>query len=344
MTMRARSLRPRRGAAVVALVAMLGVLPGIGLTAPGRRLRTDAAIEHHADAEHVYRIVGKVRFLLFWATADDVGGARITRRGPAPDQAVSLLIGSEPHRAPREVNQWGYIREDVARDSTSVFGIRTVTDAESREEAERHRTRSAGLAEFGVLCSTVSPFEATSRTTTVHVPHDATYHDIDRVLDVVERHARWNRGHTPRPADVAPGFLTAVDLMMRSSAATARDANAVPRCSGSAYVYKDAIYDLIPRRVERIPELRTRSGVLHNLLRSDIAVRNRTSGWTTSFSMIYGTEGTFAGVLVSARYQPNWWFRVELELDEHVEVPPDPAADTSINKRIASLCSAAGGK
>jgi hypothetical protein len=343
MTMRARSLRPRLGASGVALVAVLGVLPGIGVTAPGHRLRTDAAIEHHSDAEHAYRIVGKVRFLLFWASADDVGGARITRRGRKSDQAVSLLIGSEPQRAPREVNQWGYIREDVAGDSTTVFGIRTVTDGDSPEEAERHRTQSAGLAEFGVLCSTVSPFEATSRITTVYVPHDATYRDIDRVLDVAERHARWKRGHTPRPADVAPGFLTAIDLMMRSTAATARDANVVPRCSGSAYVYKDAIYDLIPRRVERVPELRTQSGVFRNLLRSETAVRNRTTGWTNSFSMTYGTEGTLAGVLVSARYQPNWWFRVELELDEHAEVPPDPAADTSINQRIASLCSPAGG-
>jgi hypothetical protein len=344
MTMRGRSARPRLGACVVALVTVLGVLPGIGLTAPGRPLWTDAASEHHGDAEHVYRIVGKVRFLLFWASADDVGGARITWRGRKRDQAVSLLIGSEPARAPREVNQWGYIREDVAGDSTSVFGIRTVADGDSPEDAERHRTRSAGLAEFGVLCSTVSPFEATSRTTTVYAPHDATYRDIDRVLDVVERHARWNRGHTARPADVAPGFLTAVDLMMRSSAATARDANAVPRCSGSAYVYKDAIYDLIPRRVERIPELRTQSGVFRNLLRSEIAVRNRTTGWTNSFSMTYGTEGTLAGVLVSARHQPNWWFRVELELDEHVEVPPDPSGDASINQRIVSLCSPGVGK
>jgi hypothetical protein len=161
---------------------------------------------------------------------------------------------------------------------------------------------------------------------------------MDRVLGSVQREVRWNRRHVPRPPHVAPGFLTAVDRLMRSSAVRAREAGSVPLGQRFPYVYKDATYDLVPRRFERIAELRTRSGVYRNLVRSDIALVNRASGWTTSFSVTYGTSGALAGVPVAARYQPNWWFRVELELDGQVDVPQDPAGDPSIRERMASLC------
>ena len=65
-----------------------------------------------------------MRLLFVWASADDVGGARMSWRSGEQNQSVALLIGSEPRRAPRGVNEWGYIREDVSSDSTKVFGIR----------------------------------------------------------------------------------------------------------------------------------------------------------------------------------------------------------------------------
>ena len=46
-------------------------------------------------AEHRYRIEGKVRLLLFWATGDEIGGARVTwRETGAGAHAFSLLIGT----------------------------------------------------------------------------------------------------------------------------------------------------------------------------------------------------------------------------------------------------------
>lgn len=328
-----------RVAALVLLVGIVGTVPATGVMAPGLTTRPGSACaERPGEVDHLYRIVGRVRFLFFWATADDVGGARITWRGGGRDQAVSLLIGSEPQRAPRGVNEWGYIREDVAGDFTSIFGVRTVTDGDSPDQADARRSQPDGLAEFGVLCSTVSPVDAKSQITTVYVPRDATYRDIGRVLAVLEQSARWNPRRTPRPADVAPGFLTALDQMMRSSAASAREISAVPNVPRLAYVYKDAVHDLIARRVERVPELRTHSGMFRNLLRTEISVRNRATGSTTEFRVTYGTEGSLAGVPVHAQYQPRWWFRVELELDEGADVPADPAGEFSVRQRIDTLC------
>jgi hypothetical protein len=82
---------------------MSDLRPGDGVSGSDRPSPRTARSEFRDDAEHVYRIIGKVRFLVFWASADDVGGARITWRGGHRHQSVSLLIGSEPKRAPRQV-------------------------------------------------------------------------------------------------------------------------------------------------------------------------------------------------------------------------------------------------
>jgi hypothetical protein len=332
---------------LIALLLVFGGLSGAAATAPGATksaagsVAGEGASNGHRTTEHLYRIVGKVRLLFFWMTADDVGGARISWHTGERAQVLSLLIGSDPERAPRGVNEWGYIREAVVNDSTNIFGMRTLTDGDSPADADARRTVPGGLAEFGVLCSTILPFEANSRTTTVHVSRDATYRAAGRVLDVVEREAHWNRHQMARPQAVAPGFLTAVDLMMRSSAASARETGGAPNCPRLAYVYKDAVYDLIPRHLERIAELRTRAGIYRNLLRGEMSIRNRQTGSTTSFSITYGTDGLLAGVPIAARYQPNWWFKVELELDDRVDVPADPSRNVSLQQRITKLCDAA---
>ena len=318
---------------LVALLATLA-LPAFGITAPSP-IDAEWTRFEPRNAEHRYRIVGKVRLLFVWASADDVGGARITWRGDAQTQSRALLIGSDPRRAPRGVNEWGYVREEITADSTKVFGIRTAADGDSPDDAEARRAERGRLVELGVLCSRVSQAAAASRTATVHVNRDATYRDVDRVLDAVERTSSWKGRRTPRPSNVAPGFLIALDRMMRSSA---RQSDTAPTCPSLSYVYKDAVYDLIPRRVERVPFLKTRAAVYRNLLRSDIAVRNRATGTTTGFSITYGADGPLAGVPIAVRYQPNWWFKIELELDEGQDVPADPAGNTSIQQRIAQLC------
>lgn len=310
-------------------------LPAASGPPPGSAIAADGVRFERRNIEHRYRIVGKIRLLLAWVGGNNVGGARLTWRGSDSNQSVALLIGSDPQRAPRGVNEWGYIREDVSADSTEVFGIRTVTDGDSPEDAEARRLARGKVVELGVLCSRVSRVDAASRTTTVHVAGDATYRDVDRVLEAVERHPTWKARRTERPADVAPGFLTAMDLMMRISA---RQSGEPPACPRSSFVYRAAVYDLIPQSVERVATLRTQTGVYEHVLRSDIAVKNRATGTTTAFSITYGTEGPLAGVPIVATYQPNWWFKVRLELDDAQDVPPDPAANESINQRIAQLC------
>ena len=330
----------RLTAVALILAGTLGRWPSAGVTVP--EVGRQSAPTERGDVEHRYRIAGKVRMLFFWIGADDVGGARAVWRDGERDRSVALLIGSDPLRAPRGVNEWGYVREHVAGDTTTVFGIRTVTDGDSPDEADGRRATAGERAELGVLCSMISPVDAASRTTSVHVRQDTTYRDVDRVLDAVAGHSGWKSIRTSRPSTASPGFLTALDLMMRASAASATASATPPSCPRLSYVYKDAIYDLIPRRVERVPYLRTRAGLLRDLLRTDITVRNRTTGYTAGFKITYGTAGALAGIPVAATYQPNWWLMVELELDDDQEMPPDPAAGPGIRRRIAVLCAPPG--
>jgi hypothetical protein len=152
-------------------------------------------------SEHRYRLVGKVRLLLFWISADDVGGARMTWRLDGEDgDELALLIGSDPDRAPRRVNEWGYIREQVRGDDARVFGVRTITDADSLEAARATLDGRDGRAVFGAICSRVTAQDMTSAVATVTGPADVTWrHALRRDLR--------RRGRARGRAD--PGDLSA---------------------------------------------------------------------------------------------------------------------------------------
>ena len=328
------------------LVAALGLVVGaagvlLGMEAapsawrPGSR---PANARAGSSRDHVYRIIGRVRMLLFWVSANDVGGARVTWKGDENERVVSLLIGSDPRRAPREVNEWGYVREEVMGDAASVFGIRTITDGDSPQEADARRGHAGGLTEFGVFCSTVSRLDVKSRTATVHLATGATYRDLGGVLSGLPRDTTWNPRASPRPAGVAPGFLTALDELMRSSATSARNLKTVPAAPKIAYVYRDGVFDLIARGMRRVPRLQTATNVFQDLLRADLSIRNRRTGATQEFSVTYGIDGPLAGIPIRAQYQPNWWFRVELELDETGDAPQDPAHEPATRQLMHSLC------
>ena len=148
----------RLTAVTLVLAGALDVWPPGGVTAP--EVPRQSAPSARGDVEHRYRIAGKVRMLFFWVGADDLGGARITWRGGECDRSTALLIGSDPRRAPRGVNEWAYVREHAAGDTTTVFGIRTVTDNDSPDAADSRRPAQGELTELNVLCSRISPLDA----------------------------------------------------------------------------------------------------------------------------------------------------------------------------------------
>ncbi len=84
----------RRWIASAAAAACLLAAPAV--------LRADPVEQHH------YRIAARVRpLVVFWITRDGVGDARVTRTRGDGEARYTLLIGSDPDRAPFHINRWG---------------------------------------------------------------------------------------------------------------------------------------------------------------------------------------------------------------------------------------------
>jgi len=292
-------------------------------------------------SEHRYRIVGKLRLLLFWVGADAVGGARATwRRDSVDGDELALLIGSDPDRAPRGVNEWGYIREQVRSEEARVFGVRSVTDADSLDQARAALDNGDGRAVFGAICSRVTAQDMTTSVLAFTAPADVSYRRIDRLLDALETHRSWESRHIGRPAGTAPGFLTAFNSLLQTIATSARAGRPAP-ASHTAYVYKDSVFDLNADRVEPVAELKTGAGTFRNLVRAQFTIRNRRLGGITRFDAAFGAEGALAGVPIQATYQPSWWFKIRLDLDDDFNVPAEPSGDDGLRQRVDALCARA---
>jgi hypothetical protein len=273
-------------------------------------------------AEHTYRMLAKVRPLLFWISKDDVGGARISWRGDSDGAfGLDLLIGSDPLKAPRQINRWGYIAEQVRGADARVIGVMKQSNEQSIAEAESGLGKEAaqGGYVFRAIQGSASAGEARAAVTTVSVPRDLTFHDIDPLLQMINSGGRTGESRsTALPGGTRPGFLIALtDLVQQSvDAYGKRSATSYKASAPVSYVYFGTFYELAMRSSELLRTATIDGNRYTNLARSEFEIRNRASGETTKFQLTYGTDGALAGVPVHAIYQPRWWFEVQLFLDE----------------------------
>ena len=76
------------------------------------------------------------------------------------------------------------------------------------------------------------------------------------------------------------------------------------------------------------------------LTRVDFDIFNRRTREKTRFSASFSPDAV--GLLpVQIVFQPSFWLRVELRLDEAADVPSDPAADAATLARMREVCSGA---
>ena len=147
--------------------------------------------------------------VVFWITRSDIGDAVVTRRLAPGEATYTLLIGSDPDRAPRRINRWGYIRRDSRR-RRAADRVDDASEEESIEEAEANRQKQAhGDHPFKIIRATVDGEQAHSTVTSVTAPHDYSFRQLQTVLDLAVRESPDAKPRTiqlPRPAR-APGFL-----------------------------------------------------------------------------------------------------------------------------------------
>jgi hypothetical protein len=275
-------------------------------------------------AEHRYRMAAKIRpLLLFWIGRDNVGGAQaVWRRGSDGAVGFELLIGSDPARAPRRINRWGYIAEEVRGSEARLLGVMKQSNELSLEEAKSGLAREAqeGKYVFKAIRGVASADEARSEIATIRVTRDLTFRDVEALLELIERdRAGANVRRVHLPSGTRPGFLAALtELIHGSVAAHSRPATgAAPRgASPLPYIYNGTLCDLTLRESERLREARVGTRSYRDIVRARFEARNRATGKATEFELLYGTSGALAEIPVHAVYQPRWWLQVELFLDE----------------------------
>jgi hypothetical protein len=268
---------------------------------------------------HRYRLAGSIRPLLFWIRRDDVGLARVVWRADAHGRrGYELLVGTDPARAPRRINRWGYIAEHGDGTSTWVLAVMSRADDGSLAEVESAAERDAPDTDFRAIQSQITDGSATSRLARVRTPAALDIHGLDRLLPSVEAETASAPACTSGlPSGVSVGFLSALaglvdrslDVLHRSGSRP-RDAEGLE----AAYAFGEQIYDLRLRRLARSTGPAGGPAAGHPVAQAGFEIVARATGRRTGFEMSYGTAGDLRGVPVAVSWQPRWWLRVELNL------------------------------
>lgn len=270
--------------------------------------------------EHRYRIAAKIRpLLLFWIGRDDVGSARIRwRRGDGDARGYDALIGSDPTRAPRGINRWGFILEETGPAGTRVVGIMKQSDEETLEEAKsRVAAEGKGGVVFKMIEAVVGQTESVAKVRASTLPRDYSYRELDALVEVLAKATASPKiQRTALSAGDRPGLLMAITELLHDGVESLKRTGKAPGRKPLGYVYYAKQYE-VARVSSDIERNAAYGGVTYPiLLKSDFELRARKEAWTERFTIVCGVSGTLAEIPVFVTYQPRWWFKVEMVLDE----------------------------
>jgi hypothetical protein len=268
-------------------------------------------------AERRYRLSAAIRPLLFWVGAKNVGGARIVwRQDGGERRGYELLLGSDPARTPRQINRWGWVREDADGPRATMTGLMNRSEDDSLDQAKAG-LQSKGSYLFKLNRARVEDGTARAEATTVYAPQDYTFRQLDELLHFAEATKPVPRVRAGRlPPGTRPGLLFALaDLVSAGVAAGRAPGSAGPLPRRVQFTFNAGVYDLVVTSWERVGRAQYGSRTYDRLVRLEFESRNLEKGTTERFVLACGTEGPLAGVPVFVRYQPKWWFKVEGVLD-----------------------------
>jgi hypothetical protein len=242
----------------------------------------------------------------------------VWRRGDGGAVGYELLVGTDPAKAPRSINRWGYIAEDVAGGDGSVLALMTGSDEATYKEADSSSSRPSHTGDFRAIQARVQQGAATWQTARVSTPSPLTVNDVDAALDHVRRETAGasSRGML-MPSGARPGFLTAVAELIDLAV------NGVNRKIDSRellrprvpYVFGQGAYEVYLREVEFLRA--DYAGRSIPAVRTAFEIRTLATDARTKFEITSGTEGDLAGVPLAISWQPRWWLRVALALEAH---------------------------
>ena len=305
-------------AAIQASVAALVLSAAAALPVASAELTPDGRLSAPVTAEHRYRLSAAIRPFLFWVGAANVGGARIVwRQDGGERRGYELLLGSDPARAPRRINRWGFVREDEDRSGATMIGVMNRSEDDSLDQAKAGLGKGKDGYFFKLIRGRVESGGARAESTSVYAPQDYTFRQLGELLrfaDEAKPVPRVRAGGLP--AGTHPGLLFALADLVRAGVEAARAAGkAGPQPRIVQYTFNAGVYDLVVSSWERVERARYGARTYEKLVRLEFESRNREKGTTERFVFACGTEGPLAGIPVFVRYQPKWWFKVEGVLD-----------------------------
>ena len=258
--------------------------------------------------EYRYRMSAAIRPLLFWIGDGDVGGARIVwRQDEDGYRGYEFLLGSDPARAPRKINRWGWVREQMHEGGATQIGLMRKTDEESMEEA-RAQVGFEGEYVFKMIQTEVADGAARAENTVWLVKDDYTYRELGEVLRVVGEPppSPPKINEATMPPGTHPGFLFAVaDLVDKAVTAAAQDPRELLRKVTTHFNFNAVAYELRLRKTKWQESKEYGGRRYENLVRIDFESYNPTLDTTERFTLACGTEGEWKGVPVYVKYQPQ---------------------------------------
>jgi hypothetical protein len=274
---------------------------------PGEGLRAVRVLRYTMD--------GRVRPLLFWFGRDDIGFARVVwREGDLGARGYELLVGTDPAKAPRSLNRWGYIAEEVDGADGALLALMTGSDEGSYDEATAAIPTSSGR-DFRAIRSELRGSTSTWQTARVETSAEFTVHDVDAALERVRHEcAAAARRQGKAPAGSRSGVLVALaELIDRGGAGGTASRGGKPTREPVRYIFGQSAYEL------RLRDTQTGSLLIDGqptpVVRSSFEIRTITTNARTRFDVTLGAAGRLQNVPVAMEWQPRWWLKVELRLE-----------------------------
>jgi hypothetical protein len=314
----------RRGITIALFIGLLvtsAVPPTSGLTASTADRSDLSAVSSAASRfeRHHYSMTARVRpLVLFWISRSGVGDAVVTARQAPGEADYSLLIGSDPERAPRRINRWGYIDEQIRGADAKLIGLMTESEEDSIEDAEANiRRQASGDRNFKIIQATIDGDQARSVVKSIDAPAAYSFRQVHILLDLAKRETGEGAPRIVKlPAGTRPGFLSALADLMHAQCEQLRTTGSVRPGQPIKYVYHGRIYELRGTRARTMSTVSVGNRSYDHGIAADFEIRSTYDGELTRFSMTYGTEGSFAEVPFTMSYQPRWWLQVDLALDD----------------------------
>jgi hypothetical protein len=312
-----RNVGQAAASTVLSLALALSTGSGSPSAASGARWPLDRGRESGPIVrERAYAVNARIRpLLVFWIGRDDVGDARIVwRGGSSRHRAIELLVGTDPERAPRRINRWGYIAEEIRNGQAQTVGVMTASDEDSLEEARASTAHQDPRTTYKASRTTLVDRSGQNVVVTLSVPARFTYRDVQQVLDLASSVQAKPRAVT-LPEGAETGFLLAADSLAERVLSSCRSQGRLAaRPASTRYLYNRTLYELSIRSCQKEARFPGVTGHFSDLVEMKFVVTNTQSREETPFRVLFGTTGDLEGVPVQILFRPKWWLEVELVL------------------------------